>query len=171
MSNDDEIRTCEAGVPQSPTPFVDIPEDEGESILRKNSFSILMSREMLLDMGLLEPTPEERERRDRQLASYREMHARWMQQELWAHNTAVLRGETESTLRHLSMPLRVLYLHERQAQGTSGDPICVHCSAEAGDSGPIEYPCATVREVYEHYGIEYMDRHEIYRQERESDAV
>lgn len=56
----------------------DVPlpgDEESTAVFQRNSFSMLISREMALDFGLVEPTEEEREERERQLAEFRRKEA------------------------------------------------------------------------------------------------
>lgn len=54
--------------PPPPTPIGELREFNVE----KNVIALSVSREFMLDMGLVEPTPEERAQRDADLAKYRE---------------------------------------------------------------------------------------------------
>lgn len=112
---------------------------------KKNSVAIQVSREMLLDMGIVEPTPEEKAERDERMRLFiTERNKRTLIREAaWAQ----LRLVKEPAVK------AVLELHA-MVDKPHGDPECAHCywDTEMGDHE--DWPCETVTAIANAYGIE-----------------
>ena len=111
-------------------------------VLKKNTIAMSVSREMALDYGLVEPTPEEKAERE-------ESARKWRQKRAEARPgtvayLAALDGITDRPSRI------VLDLHSR---GAGHYPECTGCDYEGYESEPPSWPCRTVDAIADHYGI------------------
>lgn len=100
-----------------------------------------MTRQMLLDAGLVEETPEERAESER-------LRAQWERQE--AEKARVLQAARDA-LGAVPDPLarKVLSLHTENASGQ-----CEGCDVDRYESWQPEWPCRTVELIALDYGIE-----------------
>jgi hypothetical protein len=121
-------RTCD-----DPTPF-----HRGGVV--KHAFMMQVPRELLLDAGVVEPTPEERAAMDRRITEARLREAERAEQ------LEVARRE----LADVSDPLAraVLGLHAENERGE-----CEGCDVDGYEAERPEWPCRTVAVVAAHYGI------------------
>lgn len=108
--------------------------------MKRSGAYIPVSRELLLDAGVIEPTPQERAEMDRQREETRRRQA---------EQEAVLETARRS-LAALTDPLSraVLDLHQEDERG--------YCEGEDLDGYDAEYPewpCRTVEVVAAHHGI------------------
>lgn len=116
--------------------------DQPVAEFERNTFTMLMSREMALDCGLVEPTPEEAERREAELVEFRAREAaRAVSREHWL---TLLREQVGDVGRN------VLALHGRTSIGD-----CTECTDEDGP-GTL-WPCPTVRAVAEAVDVDVPD--------------
>jgi hypothetical protein len=108
----------------------------------KYGYTFSISREFAVDMGLLQPTPEERAEQQRQSAVYRERAAR--------HVAAV--HKFRDTLNLVGEPhwRAILDLH---TPSPYDHPECQGCDVEGYEGEQPEWPCRTVRLVAEKCGI------------------
>lgn len=114
------------------------------SEFNSNSFSIVVSREYLLSMGLEEPTPDERAEMDER--SRRHMVERNKQACIRESALVYLGRITDVAAR------AVLELHS-MVDHFYGDPTCAHCADSYMGDHEL-WPCDTVRAIGTAYGIE-----------------
>jgi hypothetical protein len=112
--------------------------------VRKYGYTVPISREMAIDAGLIEPTPEERAQEERERAE---------------HLTAVeaARPQYERALRLVevlalsdddkSLAARLLHQH------ATHDDICDRCTGE----DYVSWPCDVVQTIVAHYGAPFPD--------------
>lgn len=109
-----------------------------------NSFVITVSREMALDYGMVEPTPEEAAERAASMAAFLEQQERNRQQFLVAIAGLRGRGGLTAALLDLHAPdLDADYLVE-----------CPGCDFSGYEGEPPSWPCRTIELLADHHGIE-----------------
>lgn len=113
---------------------------KAEMTVRKVGYETTISREMALDFGLVEPTPEEAEYRAQERAE-------------WAERRRIGYEETKRYLAALDaitdpITRKVLDLHSR-------DHIdqCAGCDFAGYESEPPAWPCQTVELIADHHFI------------------
>lgn len=111
-----------------------------EDNVRKVGYPTTISHEMALELGLVEPTPEEAEHRARQAAE-------------WAERRKVGVAETGAyiaALKAITDPVsrKVLDLHHRIHVDQ-----CAGCEFAGYEAEPPMWPCATVDLIAEHHSI------------------
>lgn len=112
--------------------------------VRKASGWVQVPREVLLDAGVIEPTPDERAEAERRHAEYRVREAA-RQAALDRYRTA-LDAITEQPAR------AVLDLHcENARHECEGDDY------QGSDCDTPDWPCRTVEAIAKHYGITLED--------------
>jgi len=118
----------------------------------RNQVAIRVSREMLVAMGEVEPTPEERAEMDKQAA---ESNAR--RRESWRIYDAA-----RPALDAITDPVAraVLDLHSSE---TIEAPRCDGCDIEGYECERPEWPCRTVQAVAGHYGIDLPSAWDLWR--------
>lgn len=110
------------------------------SEIRKIRVTIPISREVAIDHGIIEPTPEEQARAE-------EAAMRWRG---WSEQQSAVRARMRDALDALTDPVVRLVLdlhHEADAQCQGCDP------GDYAESG-AEWPCSTVKAIAKHYGIQ-----------------
>lgn len=106
----------------------------------KHGQAIPISREMALDMGLIEPTPDERAEMDRKAAEWRQRAA----------GRAAVLAAARHRLAQITDPLarRILDLHTEDACGE-----CDGCDPGMYAESSAGWPCSTIDAIADHYGI------------------
>ena len=106
----------------------------------KRSGTLPFSRELLLDMGIVTPTPEEQAAIDRAAAEARLREAA----------RAAKLAEAKRRLAEVATPVAhlVLDLHSEDEHGD-----CAGCDFTGYEAERPEWPCRTVEAVAAHYGI------------------
>jgi len=127
-------------------PSVEGPAPEPEPALERNAFSFTVSREMALDYGLVEPTPEEATKRAADLDRYQREHAE--EQAAAAATVRALDAITEPTSR------AVLDLHQR-APVPGRAYVCEGCEADGYDHTSPAYPCGTTTLIASLHGLAF----------------
>lgn len=118
----------------------------------KHSVAINLSREMALDFGLVEPTPEEAEKRAQEAREHRaKARASW---EVYDAARPALEALTDPIAR------KVLDLH---AADSIEGPKCQGCDIDGYEAEQPEWPCATVELIADHYGIQLPDPWHLWR--------
>jgi len=112
--------------------------------IKKAHSLIPMSRELAIDYGLIEPTPEERAEAERSRAAYERRKA---EQEA---RTAALRAALAAVTDPIARA--VLDLHAEQ-DGVAWT-TCAGCDTDGYDAEAPPWPCRTVDAVAEALGIE-----------------
>ena len=113
---------------------------------QRMSYTIQVSRELALDYGLIEPTPEER----RQAAEDRRKWQAWQKRQ----NKRTADGLAALIAIKDPLAQRLLNLHNR-ARGHDGRYMsCNSCSI--GDD-EVDWPCITVLVIAEHHGIQMVE--------------
>lgn len=110
---------------------------------QKNSVAIRISREMAIDLGMTEPTPEERATRDTQMAQYREREAE--RQARYEVGLVALAAADEVTRA-------VLELHAPVEQ--YGRRVCEGCDMDGYEAESPEWPCRTVEVLAKANGLD-----------------
>ena len=116
--------------------------------LEKNTIAFTISREMALDYGLVEPTPEEAEQRAAHLEQHQREHAE--EQHAAALVVRALDAIADPTWR------AVLDLHQRDVY-LDRDYRCDGCDADGYEVESPAYPCRTTRLVASLYGLPFPD--------------
>lgn len=107
---------------------------------KKTAGYIWVPRELLLDAGVVEPTPDERAEAERRAAEYRAREA------VRAASLEQLRRRLDAVTEQ---PARaILDLHAENARHE-----CEGDDFEGYDGEPAAWPCRTVLEIAAHYGI------------------
>lgn len=119
----------------------------GELNFTSNSFVYTVSREYALDMGMIEPTPEELAERNE---SSRLFHER--QREKRAKALAALRDLRGKDA--LTDMLLDLHSCDTEAEWTAE---CPGCDFTGWESEPPEWPCRTVALLAERHGVDLPD--------------
>ena len=109
-----------------------------------NGIALNVSREMALDLGVVEPTPEEAARRE-------------VERQQWAETRRMGHEQTlayVAALDAIDDPLtrQLLDLHDCERTGTY--PDCEGCETGSYAESGIEWPCGTVDLIADHYAIE-----------------
>jgi hypothetical protein len=115
--------------------------------IRKVGATVPVSREMLLSMGLAQPTAEE-------IAEREASERRWREEQAAAYPLTVAYADALDAVT--DEPARaVLRLHGRQ-----GDfyPTCEGCDFAGYEGEAPGWPCRTVDAIADHYGITKPDR-------------
>lgn len=108
------------------------------------AYTFNVSREYALDMGMIEPTPEElAERNDRSRAFHAEQQARRVQ----------ALDALEQLRSKDSLTASILDLHSCDT-GADWSPECAGCDFSGYEGEPPEWPCRTILALAEHHGID-----------------
>ncbi len=121
----------------------------GESFVKKHGYVIQLSREMALQYGVVEPTPEERAERDARHAAHLEEKAA-AQAELPAA-LAALDAIQDTWAR------RILDLHGRDADTYRVGWVCSGCDMDGYEAERPEWPCRTTATIAEGFDITIPD--------------
>ncbi|OLT24374.1 hypothetical protein BJF79_13610 [Actinomadura sp. CNU-125] len=110
--------------------------------VNKPGVIVPVSRELLLDHGLVEPTPVERAERERRAAEWRQR----------AEEHEARRAAAREALAAITAPVAriVLDLHVENPRGECGGD-----DMDGYDAEFPEWPCRTVEKVAAHYGISF----------------
>ena len=108
--------------------------------IKHSAYVMPVSREMMLDAGVVEPTPAERAEAERAAAQYA----------IRAKERAMKLHAARIRLDELTDPLtrKILSLHCENERGE-----CEGCDFSGFEAEPPDWPCSTVEAVAEHYGI------------------
>lgn len=128
-----------------PDPPIMVPDPNAPPMMNRNAYSFLVSREMALDFGLVEATPEEAAEREASAAAFRARCA-----DEWPVYLHALRALDGLDAENYPVARRVLDLHAPVEPGAPS-PRCSECCRD-GDH-PAEWPCATVEAVAGTFGI------------------
>jgi len=111
--------------------------------IKKNSIAFRISREMAIDYGMVEPTPEEAAKRDAEMAVWR----RKQRDDRAAFLVAIeaLRGKGGAT--QVIFDLHSPNLTDRYTVTCPGDDYSGY------DGEPPEWPCPTIVALAEHHDI------------------
>lgn len=109
--------------------------------VKTSGYPIPISREMAIDAGLIQPTPEEHAERERRAAEYRRRAA---------EDAAKLEA-ARTVLAELTDPLAraVLDLHAEDEHGE-----CAGCDYSGYEAESPDWPCRTVDVVAARFGVE-----------------
>lgn len=133
----------------------EVREDEQGLVVgwRANSIALRFSREFLLDMGVVEPTPEEAADAERRLADYRVRVARaWLQ-----YDYARMRLNPASWVEPDPTAQAVLELHQPVLGWHDRRLECHGCEAEGFEWDYPAWPCSTVTAVAAVFGVPLPD--------------
>lgn len=109
--------------------------------VRKAGVDMPVSRELLLDHGLVEPTPEERAQAERDAAEAEQRRA---------ERAAKLDAAREQLAGIVEEPARmILDLHCEDERGE-----CMGCEFDGWEAESPCWPCRTVVTIARHYGID-----------------
>lgn len=112
-----------------------------------NTVALSVSRDMLLDLGMVEPTPEEAaERHASAVAFYHERVAAWAVYEAARVQLAALTDPVSRALLDLHVP-----------DDPEAPERCEGCDWSGYDGQPGAWPCRTVAAIAEHHGIAVPD--------------
>lgn len=114
--------------------------------LRKNAITIQVSRDMLVGLGMVEPTPEEKAEQDRRMVRYKAWESKHAAQLAAMTRALDERGDRVTRL--------VLDLHSRTARDE-----CSGCDYSGYESEPPEWPCRTIEALAHAHGIPMPDRY------------
>lgn len=119
---------------------MDEPGRAGAEI-KRYSYVLPVPRELLLDAGMVEATPAERAKAEREIAELRRQAAA---------NAATL-DAARQRLAEITDPLArsILDLHHEDKRGE-----CEGDDSDGWEAESPEWPCRTVEAVAAHYGIE-----------------
>lgn len=113
-----------------------------EPTFHANTITFAVSREMALDFGLVEPTPEEAAERAARTARWEGWRARHRAQQATMVAALNETGDAVTTA--------ILALHSSNG---SEYPECQGCDFSGAESEPPEWPCRTVLELARAHGI------------------
>jgi len=118
--------------------------------IQKNSIAIALTREQLLDMGAVTPTPEEAAeiRRDREAFDQKKKAAQPRLHAALARLDAI----TDPLARD------ILDLHARD-EADAMFPECLGCDYGGYEGEPPVWPCRTVELIAARHGIDISDFH------------
>ena len=115
---------------------------------KKHSVAIRISREMALDMGLEEPTPEEAAQRE---ARHREYVIERNQRTLIREAAWAWLGSIKEPALRAVLDLHAMVDPEHPEWS---DPTCAHCYDDTEMGDHTTWPCETIRAIADVRGIE-----------------